>query len=89
MRELFIIRTPENVAFEYELAGIAARAVAWSVDICIIATLSVISSLAFSPMMWAPNNSPCFLPNNNLAKPSGSPEAMALPMAANGILPTL
>ena len=48
MRELFIIRTPENVAFEYELAGIAARAVAWSVDICIIATLIVISSLAFS-----------------------------------------
>ena len=51
--------------------------------------ISAMSSVAFSPMRWAPNNSPCFLPNNNLANPSGSPEAMALPLAANGILPTL
>ena len=48
MRELFIIRTPENVAFEYELAGIGARAVAWTIDICIIAMLIVASSIGLS-----------------------------------------
>lgn len=48
MRELFVIRTPENVAFEYELAGIGARALAWTVDICMIVALIFLSSLVFS-----------------------------------------
>ena len=48
MRELFVIRTPENVAFEYELAGIGTRALAWTVDVCIIATLIVASSILLS-----------------------------------------
>lgn len=48
MREYFIIRTPENVAFEYELAGVGARAIAWTIDVCIIGFLIVVSSIAIS-----------------------------------------
>ena len=32
MQESAIIRTPENVAFEHELAGLSSRALAWAVD---------------------------------------------------------
>ncbi|MBX3268815.1 MAG: RDD family protein [Sandaracinaceae bacterium] len=40
----YVIRTPENVTFEFELAGIASRALAWLVDVCVMLTLLVVAS---------------------------------------------
>ncbi len=35
----YVIRTPENVTFEFELAGVASRAVAWLVDVLVMFAL--------------------------------------------------
>lgn len=40
----YVIRTPENVTFEFELAGIASRALAWLIDVLVMLTLLVIAS---------------------------------------------
>ena len=45
MRELLVIRTPENVAFEHELAAIPSRAMAWAIDILAIVALILVASL--------------------------------------------
>ncbi|HEY2732485.1 MAG TPA: RDD family protein [Polyangiales bacterium] len=45
MRDLYAIRTPENVTFEFELAGVASRAVAWGIDLLAMATLITAASL--------------------------------------------
>lgn len=37
----YVIRTPENVTFEFELAGIASRALAWLIDVLVMAALIV------------------------------------------------
>ena len=37
----YVIRTPENVTFEFELAGVAARALAWFVDVLVMLVLIV------------------------------------------------
>lgn len=36
MRDAYVIRTPENVTFELELAGVASRALAWALDIMVV-----------------------------------------------------
>lgn len=36
MRDVYEVRTPENVSFEFELAGVGMRAVAWGVDVLIM-----------------------------------------------------
>jgi uncharacterized RDD family membrane protein YckC len=45
MRDTFVIRTPENVTFEFELAGVGSRALAWAVDVMVMATLMMITVL--------------------------------------------
>ena len=45
MREHLVIRTPENVAFEHELAAVGTRAMAWSIDILAIVGLILVVSL--------------------------------------------
>jgi uncharacterized RDD family membrane protein YckC len=42
MRDVYTIRTPENVSFDFELAGIASRAVAWLIDLLVMSSLSVL-----------------------------------------------
>ena len=39
MRDLYSICTPENVSFEFELAGVASRAVAWVIDLFVMGAL--------------------------------------------------
>ena len=39
MRDVYTIRTPENVSFDFELAGVASRAVAWAIDCVVIGVL--------------------------------------------------
>jgi uncharacterized RDD family membrane protein YckC len=39
MRDTLTVRTPENVSFEFELAGVASRALAWVVDVLVMAVL--------------------------------------------------
>ena len=47
LRDLHAIRTPENVVFEFELAGVGARALAWSIDLVAMgALISVAAVLA-------------------------------------------
>ncbi len=49
-----MIRTPENVTFEFELAGIASRALAWIIDVAVMATLLIVASQvvrAVSPVL--------------------------------------
>lgn len=41
MSRAYVIRTPENVTFEFELAGVAARALAWVVDVLVMLVLIV------------------------------------------------
>jgi uncharacterized RDD family membrane protein YckC len=45
MRDLHSIRTPENVVFEFELAGVASRAVAWGVDMLAMGILLSLATL--------------------------------------------
>jgi uncharacterized RDD family membrane protein YckC len=40
MRDLYSIRTPENVTFDFELAGLGSRALAWSVDVLAMGILT-------------------------------------------------
>jgi len=35
----YVIRTPENVTFEFELAGVASRALAWLIDVLVMFVL--------------------------------------------------
>ncbi len=39
MPRSYVIRTPENVTFEFELAGVASRALAWLIDALVIFAL--------------------------------------------------
>src|SRR5690349_9877166 len=41
------VRTPENVFFEFEIAGLATRCVAWLIDLLVLA----VGSLGVSAMM--------------------------------------
>ena len=35
----YVIRTPENVTFGFEVAGVAVRGVAWCIDMCVMGAL--------------------------------------------------
>lgn len=48
MRDLHAIRTPENVIFEFELAGLATRGLAWAVDVGVMAVLISLAALLSS-----------------------------------------
>lgn len=50
MRDIYTIRTPENVTFEFELASVASRAIAWFLDVIVMAIGIVIFSCVLS---WA------------------------------------
>jgi uncharacterized RDD family membrane protein YckC len=41
VRDAYVIRTPENVTFEFELARVGSRAVAWLVDVLVMGALTV------------------------------------------------
>ncbi|MCB9593471.1 MAG: RDD family protein [Sandaracinaceae bacterium] len=40
----YVIRTPENVTFEFELAGLGSRALAWALDVVVMIILLMIAS---------------------------------------------
>lgn len=46
----YVIRTPENVTFEFELAGVAARALAWAVDVVVMFAIIVAAAQLVSPL---------------------------------------
>jgi len=48
MRDVHSIRTPENVVFEFELAGLASRALAWLIDLLAMAALISVAALLVS-----------------------------------------
>jgi uncharacterized RDD family membrane protein YckC len=48
MRDLHAIRTPENVTFEFELAGLGSRGLAWGIDVFAMALLFSLATLLFS-----------------------------------------
>ena len=43
MQSAYVIRTPENVTFEFELAGVSARALAWFVDVLVMLALITVA----------------------------------------------
>lgn len=43
MRDTFVVRTPENVEFEFELASVGSRAVAWLIDVLVMAAIILFS----------------------------------------------
>jgi uncharacterized RDD family membrane protein YckC len=45
VRDLYSIRTPENVSFDFELAGLGSRALAWSVDVLVMGALTGVAFL--------------------------------------------
>jgi uncharacterized RDD family membrane protein YckC len=45
MRDVHAVRTPENVVFEFELAGLTARAQALVVDVCVMMMLIGLAAL--------------------------------------------
>jgi uncharacterized RDD family membrane protein YckC len=48
VRDLYTIRTPENVTFEFELAGVGARALAWILDVFVMFCLIMIGACIVS-----------------------------------------
>ena len=53
MRDVYTIHTPENVSFEFELAGVGARALAWFLDVLVMGALIGAASCVFSALMPA------------------------------------
>lgn len=47
----YVIRTPENVTFEFELAGLASRALAWGVDVIVMFVLIAIAMRVTSELV--------------------------------------
>lgn len=45
LSDAHLVRTPENVTFEFELAGLGARGLAWAVDLAVMAALFFASSV--------------------------------------------
>jgi uncharacterized RDD family membrane protein YckC len=43
MREVYRVRTPENVVFEHELAQIPARAAAWGIDVLVMIAIVLVA----------------------------------------------
>src|SRR5689334_4027023 len=50
MRDIYTIRTPENVTFEFELAGVGARALAWLLDLFLMVCLIFLGACIFSAL---------------------------------------
>jgi uncharacterized RDD family membrane protein YckC len=48
VRASYVVRTPENVTFEFELAGVTSRALAWLIDVVVMFVLIVVSVQLFS-----------------------------------------
>ncbi|MEM9195437.1 MAG: RDD family protein [Myxococcota bacterium] len=48
MRDLYTIHTPENVKFEFELAGLGARGLAWFIDVLVMVGLILATSCVVS-----------------------------------------
>ena len=48
MSERIVIRTPENVEFEFERAGLASRAAAWLIDAAMIAGLIAVAAIVLA-----------------------------------------
>lgn len=53
MREVLVVRTPENVTFEHEIAALGSRATAWAIDIVVTLALAVLVSMALTPITSA------------------------------------
>ncbi len=51
-RAVYEIRTPENVAFRFERAGLASRAVAWLLDVAAMGALIQVASIVVSLLGW-------------------------------------
>jgi uncharacterized RDD family membrane protein YckC len=50
VRDVYSIRTPENVSFEFELAGVASRAVAWVIDVMVMGALLSVALIVASAL---------------------------------------
>jgi uncharacterized RDD family membrane protein YckC len=48
VRDIYTIRTPENVTFEFELASVASRAIAWFLDVVVMVVAIVLVSCVAS-----------------------------------------
>jgi uncharacterized RDD family membrane protein YckC len=51
-RAVYEIRTPENVAFRFERAGVASRALAWAIDLTVMGAAMQLTSLAMTMLGW-------------------------------------
>src|SRR5690606_34159862 len=49
----YVIRTPENVTFEFELAGVASRALAWGIDVLVMGALILGATQLLTPLAAA------------------------------------
>lgn len=49
--ERFEIHTPENVTFEFELAGVASRGAAWLIDVIVMAALMGLASMVLQSLV--------------------------------------
>lgn len=47
----YVIRTPENVTFEFELASVGSRALAWFVDVLVMGALIAAASQLIQPFL--------------------------------------
>lgn len=45
-----MIRTPENVTFEFELAGVGSRALAWAIDVLVMLALILTAAKLIEPL---------------------------------------
>lgn len=43
MKDTFVVHTPENVEFEFELASVGTRALAWLIDVIVMGLLIVVA----------------------------------------------
>jgi uncharacterized RDD family membrane protein YckC len=50
MQRGYVIRTPENVTFEFELAGVASRALAWLVDVLVMVVVTIATGMVISQL---------------------------------------
>ncbi len=48
MRDRFVVHTPENVTFEFELASVGSRALAWLIDVIVMAVVILGGAIVIS-----------------------------------------
>jgi uncharacterized RDD family membrane protein YckC len=50
VRDLYVVHTPENVTFDFELASVGTRALAWLIDVAVMCMVVLLAAVVISAL---------------------------------------